>query len=841
MNAPHDPAGIPGAHALKRPVAPGGPVVYWRLGATHEARYDVADRPMQGEMDPFFFLTKHKNFIPHEYPCRTEFAAERRGRRPQVAGAFEAARVWLPFGSPRVDLSGFWFRPTVIGTWARTVLWAAAAGTARLRLRTCGGAVLFVNGDEAGWMAPYGRNLETAAEFEVRLAAGANDIRLWFDDLAERDARYYFQLDYLDGPAVEHALPTEVDGALAAAMEAALEAMHFDRPAYSGGEVALVTAAPLPVAAKAGIVVEGDFMSIEKPTSFSFDLAAGTARIAIADTRDLPADFRHFKVTLAVDGFAVSRVFGVEICHAERQGEAPSGLAARVDEALDEVASHAESDTVRALARLATERGGAETDAMIAGALPAIEDCHDCADFILVPLIWCRFGWPDAIAPAMRARIDAATLGYRFWMDEPGNDVQWYFSENHALLFHTAAYLAGHFMPDATFVRSGRTGREQSAVGLERVRRWLDHFEAWEMAEFNSAPYFPIDLKGLTILYALAPHADVRGRAGAAILRLLEIVARSAHHGILTGAQGRSYEHTLRAARSLELSGIARMVWGKGNYGMRFHALPQLAVCIRDHDLKVPAALQDIADFTGEGGQEWVFAQGQDRIAKLYHYKTRDFALGTAAAYRWNEWGYQETVLHLRLGGDPDAQLWINHPGETIHSGYGRPSYWGGSGTLPRVHQYRGLAVAVFDCFEEQPDFTHCWFPRAAFDETRVDGAVACARSGEAVALLKAGRPFEPVSAGPTAGNELRVAGRRATWIVRAGSAASLAGFAQMFSALEVRGAEAGLLEVTDPEYGAVRFHADGRVEAEGRVVDPRDWTVAGGAALFAAPQSAAA
>ncbi|TIS30651.1 hypothetical protein, partial [Mesorhizobium sp.] len=82
-------------------------------------------------------------------------------------------------------------------------------------------------------------------------------------------------------------------------------------------------------------------------------------------------------------------------------------------------------------------------------------------------------------------------------------------------------------------------------------------------------------LKGLTILYALGPDADVRRRAGAAINRLLEIVARSAQQGMLTGAQGRSYEHTLRAARSLELSGIARILWGKGFYGMRFHALPQ--------------------------------------------------------------------------------------------------------------------------------------------------------------------------------------------------------------------------------------------------------------------------
>ena len=38
-----------------------------------------------------------------------------------------------------------------------------------------------------------------------------------------------------------------------------------------------------------------------------------------------------------------------------------------------------------------------------------------------------------------------------------------------------------------------------------------------------------------------------------------------------------------------------------------------------------------------------------------------------------------------------------------------------------------------------------------------------------------------------------------------------------------------------DPEYGEVRFHASGRVEAEGRVVDPATWTVAGKAELLPA------
>ena len=821
---------------LRRPLPAGAPVTYWQIGATDEARFDVPDQPMKGEMDPFFFITKHKNFIPHEYPCRTIFGAERRSKRPTVTSDVALNRFWLPFGSPRVDLSGFWFRPTVIGTWARTVIETKEAGSATFKLGTCGGAILFVNGEEIGYMADYIRNLEVKREFETELAAGANEIAIWFDDLAERDARYFFQLDYVSGPEAVQALPVPVSGSRAAEFEAALDRMHFEKPVYRSGEVALITAAPLTADAVVKVTIAGDFMSREDSVKLSMQLSAGQTRLVLGDTEALPADFRHFHVDVTADGFTASRVFGIEICPADRQGIAPDTIDGRIKEALDEISDHGEPDNVTALARLASGRYGAKTDEMIRATLPTIEDCHDCADFALVPLLWCRTAYGKHIAPDVVTHIDRTILSYRYWMDEPGNDVQWYFSENHALLFHTAAYLAGSLMPDSRFQRSGRMGHEQSEVGLKRVRAWLDHFEQWEMAEFNSAPYFPIDLKGLTALYALAPHQDVSTRAGAAIKRLMTIVAHSAHHGILTGAQGRSYEHTLRAAGSLELSGIARLIWGKGNFGRRVHALPQMAISLRDHGLEIPSELTAIADWHGGDAQEWVFAQGQDRMARLYHYKTEAFAIGTAAHYRWNEWGYQETVLQLRLGTNPDAQIWINHPGETIHSGYGRPSYWGGSGALPRLGHYRGLAILQFQCAPEQPDFTHAWFPRQEFDRSEISGDTAIAVSGSGMVLLKGGAALELVAEGPTAGNELRLAGHRGTWIVRLGDTTengSSEQFATRFAGLSVESGENGSLIIQDPEYGRVEFHNDGRISAEGRTIDPDQWSVEGTATLL--------
>lgn len=797
----------------------------WQLSDTLEERFDGPDEAMEGAMDAGFFLAGERNYIPHEYPCRRAFAALYRDRRPQPKSAFAPRRWWFPFGAERVDLSGFWFRPTRVETWARTFLSADRGGTARFRLTTCGSAVLFADGREVAWLAPCKRNWEEGVDFDLPLTAGETEITVCFADLCERDARYFFSLRLLEGEGLSAALSVSVEPETAREMEALLEGAHFELPWYEGGEVTLRFDRPATRAFDAGIMVRGDFISAEA-ISLERRLEAGRDRLPVAPTADLPGDFREFNITLRAGGMAISRRLAVEIIH--DLPEPSAALASRVDEVLDHVALDAEPDTVRALARLASGRLGPETDAMIEACLPAIADCHDCADFLLVPLLWVRMRWGEGIGRETRARVNETILGFRYWMDEPGNDVMWYFSENHALLFHAACHLAGTLFPDARFTRSGRLGSAQRQIGAERVRRWFDHFEACEMAEWNSAPYFPIDLKGLAALFALSPEADIRERAERAIRRLLAIVAASCHRGILTASQGRSYEHSLRPARTLEVTAIGRLVWGHGGLGRRFHALPLLALCVRDHGWHPDENLRGLAVFEGNGAREWCFRQGESGFAPLYHYKTRHFAIGSVAAYKPGGWGYQETVLHLRLGERPEAQVWINHPGETLQGGFGRPSFWGGCGNLPRVHQYRALAFLGFDAHLDTPDFTHAYVPLAAFDEVIPDGNRLWLKSGGAFALLAGSGPLECIATGPSAGCEVRLAGRDGRWIVRLSDVsrdADLAAFAARLRRLEVRQEAGGKIVLDDPDYGAVVCHASGVIDAEERTVDPAAWT----------------
>ncbi|TCT28926.1 hypothetical protein [Martelella mediterranea] len=816
---------------MRRPVSQGGPIGYWRLSAIAEQEYNVPDTTMSGHMDAQFFLTKEKNFIPHEYPCRTKFADERRDRHPVLVDKRGPERIWIPFGSPRVDLSGFWFRATAVSAWAETTIETETAGTARLKLSCCGGAVLFVNGEEAGHMSAYQRNFETDRTIDVNLNKGLNQISVFFDDLAERDARYFFELDYIAGPEARISLEVPCESKVADEMEELLNTMHFERPSYSSGMVAFNCPVPVSCDLDVEIVVEGDFLAEEHET-FQSVLKSGSARLEVGTVDDFHSDFRHFDVRLKAGGLTLSRPFTVEIAHCEKQGTPPKQLDARIEEALRHIADKGYSDAISALARLALGRGGETAEDMISVSLPKIENCHDCADFHLVPLLFGRIRYGELLTETIRRRIDKATLEFRYWMDEPGNDVQWYFSENHALLFHTAAYLAGHFHSDRIFTRANITGTEQSARGAERLRAWFDHFEQCEMAEFNSVPYFPIDLKGLTTLYALAHDEDIRQRAENAILRLVSIVAASAHHGTLTAAQGRSYEHTLMAARTSELSAIARVLWSKGFYGRTFQTLPQFLLCLRDFGLKIPEQDYDKACLAEGKTQEWMFSQGENRFAHLYHYKTAHTAMGSLARYRWREWGYQETVLQLRIGTNPDAQIWVNHPGEVIHSGFGRPSYWGGCGALPRVHQYRNLAIVIFEVFENQPDFSHIWFPEQVFDETMKGENFVCARSGKGLVEVIGDRQFETITEGPTAGMEVRQNGRKTAWIFRlsqtSGTEGTLNSFHNRFGNLSFNLTDEGVVQVEDPEYGMVTFDEDGTISAEGRTMVPSQWSIQG-------------
>lgn len=815
-----------------RPVAEGDPLAYWHVSDVRQRPYDTADLPIFRAVDPEFARYSEPDFEIPSFPCRTEFVSRFRGRRPiRPTVPLAPAELYVPFGSPRVERSGFWRRPTHLSLAASTVICTGQSGRARFRLRTCGGAILAINGDDAGFVAAYERNVEHSVFLEADLPEGESTLTVFADDLAERDTLFYFQLDYRDGPPMEVVIETP-EPAVADAMEELLAGWSFDRPVYYDDDARLVGDVAALVDFQVAVRVTGDSsISYRPPLQRTYTLGAGETSLALGPGLETYGGFVDVGVMVRHGDLLVRRTLCIEFGRDDSPSTA-STVKERAVDALRTVVSRAEPDAMAALARAALGDFGSETLEMIDTTLTTIARCEDCADFQLVPLLHLRLRHRDDLPAEVCARIDDAVLGYRYWPDEPGNDVQWYFSENHALLFHAASYLGGSMLPDATYVRSGRRGTDQAAVGRSRLLAWFDNFERWELAEFNSPPYFPIDLKGLATLFVLAPDHDIKERSRAAIVRLVELVARSSHRGVMTGAQGRSYEHSLRTSSTSELGSICRLFWGVGGSGARYHALPQLALAVLDGDLEVDPELGRVASWDNPStALEWVFGQGPELSAKLYHYKTSDYAVGSAANYRWGEAGSHETLAHVRFGTNPDAQVFVNNPGELIHHGTGRPSYWAGSRLNPRVQQYRALVFVYWaNLSGDALPLTHAWWPREEFTSSTVERDVAWAQCGSGSLLVRGSGDLELVETGPTANSELRLHGQRQWWVLRAMPTTGRPRFAEAESrgSLRPEFVENGTIQIVDPEYGLVDMLSDGSVSAEGRRLDPRDWTLQG-------------
>ena len=126
-------------------------------------------------------------------------------------------------------------------------------------------------------------------------------------------------------------------------------------------------------------------------------------------------------------------------------------------------------------------------------------------------------------------------------MDEPGDDVMWFYSENHALMFHTCQLLAGELYPSETFSNSGMTGlqMQQKAKGL--LLEWFRGFLNEGFTEWNSSAYLPIDLLGLASLYAWTQDGELRALAKRGMDYVFYLLAVHSRKGFFAGSSGRTY------------------------------------------------------------------------------------------------------------------------------------------------------------------------------------------------------------------------------------------------------------------------------------------------------------
>jgi hypothetical protein len=210
-------------------------------------------------------------------------------------------------------------------------------------------------------------------------------------------------------------------------------------------------------------------------------------------------------------------------------------------------------------------------------------------------------------------------------------------------------------------------------------------------------------------------------------------------------------------------------------------------------------------------------------------YRTPDYMLSSAQDYRKGYGGDQQHVWQATLG--PNAVCFTTHP---VRREDGSPSYWTGSGSLPRVAQVRNVVIAIYD-ISTRPGlyvtnrlrFTHAWLPRDQFDEVVERDGWVFARRGEGYLALHSQHPYHwQTGPGADQRREVIVPGKQNAWLCELGRRAADGQFSDFIARICQAPLSFGRLRVSyhSPSQGHLEFAWRGPLRREGQVLSLDDY-----------------
>ena len=205
---------------------------------------------------------------------------------------------------------------------------------------------------------------------------------------------------------------------------------------------------------------------------------------------------------------------------------------------------------------------------MIEEACQMVSSRQDTADFkvaALVRLLYLDRADPS-LDPATRSLIEDTVLGFKYWIDEPGQDQMCYWSENHQALYHANEMLAGQLFPDEVFANDGATGRDHVAHAERLADRWLDFRGRFGFSEWHSNVYFNEDLPALVNLADFADDAAIRTKARAVLDLLAFDMLNNYYKGYFATVHGRTYENKFLEGLHDSTKEAAWLMLGLGDF-----------------------------------------------------------------------------------------------------------------------------------------------------------------------------------------------------------------------------------------------------------------------------------
>ena len=225
-----------------------------------------------------------------------------------------------------------------------------------------------------------------------------------------------------------------------------------------------------------------------------------------------------------------------------------------------------------------------------------IEACRGMVhkNWTLPICLWllCRYAKSAQLTPQDLAALKEVLLHTKFWMDEPGEDQDCYFTENHQIIFHTDEYLAGQLYPDEAFPSDGNTGRWHREHARRCIDRWIGWRGRFGFSEWKSMGYSDALLFALLTLREFTSEDDLRRKADMVVDLVLLQYALNNYRGDAACSQGRSSWQTIVRGEEWMSSALASIAWGVGR---QTEVTSAGAICFACGTYEVPAAIQAIA------------------------------------------------------------------------------------------------------------------------------------------------------------------------------------------------------------------------------------------------------
>jgi hypothetical protein len=685
-----------------------------------------------------------------------------------------------------VNSSSFYHTCHYLTAWAYAKLVAPTATSATLTLTTNGPADLWLNGKHLHRQEHHALQRPQSQQFAATLQAGENEVLIRLEVIAARACPFLMAL-HVDSPQVDSyavRLPTTLQPlSRREKLEKVFDQAYIKQSVYHReDELCLYWPDDMELVDKITV-------RLQTPTGRIFGEAQSELRkgvtVNFGRVYQVPDGQYHLLLMPALEEYyvgqmRVERRIPLSIYNG-KFAEKPFGPSNQtVEERRREALIHAARRNLglhSEIARMALGEWNAVRQDVVHHSIERINQRVDCADFDMTALLGAlaRYGDDPNFPAAIKTSLVDCVLGFKYWMDEPGDDAMCYWTENHQILFHTCQVLAGQLFPNATFSNTGHSGKWHRAMGEQRALSWLRKRATGGFMEWDSNCYFSEDVQALATLADLAEDDSLAEMAAVVLDKLAFTMALNSFNGVFGSTHGRSYTSLILSGRDERTSGISRLLWGQGALNDRITGSVALA-CAQSYEL--PGLIEAIAldqpsqlwNRERHAGQreEWCDRSSDAWEVNKVTYKTPDYMLASAQDYRPGEQGSQQHIWQATLS--PDAVVFTNHPVCVHEENDLRPNFWSGNGVLPRVAQWKETLIALYRLPDDDwMGWTHAYFPVAIFDDFQLHDGWAFGRKGDGYIALTAANGLHLQERGPWAYREIRSPGLHNIWLCHMG------------------------------------------------------------------------